>query len=151
MPKLEYVLDLNAPIKRVWAFYDTLDVLTAIMPPAVKLTIPNPPAKLAEGVRFTMWVSLGPLSPPLLWECVFTVYEPYRLFVDEQGKGPFALWRHEHHFIALPDGGTRLIDRITYEAPFGPFGVLADRLFIRHTLDSMFVYRHRRTRQLLQA
>jgi ligand-binding SRPBCC domain-containing protein len=149
MPKLEYVLDLNAPVEKVWAFYDTLDSLKAVTPPETRVRIADAPERLTTGTRFVMWVSQPPLYVPLPWECVITAHQPPRLFVDEQGKGPFALWRHEHRFDPLPGGGTRLTDRITYEVPFGPLGRLADALFIRRTLDRMFAHRHRVTRAAL--
>jgi ligand-binding SRPBCC domain-containing protein len=57
-------------------------------------------------------------------------------FVDEQVRGPFAAFHHEHRFEArVVDGrpGTRMTDTITYRAPFGPLGLLAERLVLtRH-------------------
>lgn len=58
--------------------------------------------------------------------------EPPTRFVDEQVRGPFRSFRHEHRFEASR-GGTRLIDDWQHLAPFGPLGRLADRLVLeRH-------------------
>jgi len=56
-----------------------------------------------------------------------TDYEPPHRFVDQQVRGPFRSFRHEHVFEAVP-GGTRMTDRIEFEAPFGPAGLAAERL-----------------------
>ncbi|MFC4019934.1 hypothetical protein ACFOW4_18590 [Micromonospora sp. GCM10011542] len=59
-----------------------------------------------------------------------TVYErPYR-FVDEQTRGPFSALRHEHHFQDLDGGATRMIDRLTISAPWGPLGAVAVRVLV---------------------
>jgi ligand-binding SRPBCC domain-containing protein len=54
--------------------------------------------------------------------------EPVR-FVDEQERGPFARFRHEHRFAPV-DGGTEMVDDISFTAPFGPLGRLAERLVL---------------------
>jgi len=53
-------------------------------------------------------------------------------FVDEMASGPFKSIWHVHLFEE--EGGvTRMSDRMKVEAPFGPLGLLAERLFIyRH-------------------
>ena len=52
-----------------------------------------------------------------------------RRFVDEQVTGPFRRMRHEHVFEA-GNGGTRMTDRMTVEAPLGPVGALVARLLL---------------------
>jgi len=50
-------------------------------------------------------------------------------FVDETVKGPFQSMRHEHRFEACAEG-TQMIDILTFKAPFGPIGLLAEKLFL---------------------
>lgn len=46
-------------------------------------------------------------------------------FVDEQVRGPFRSFRHEHEF--RPDGsGTLMVDRVRFTAPLGPLGSIAE-------------------------
>ncbi len=40
-------------------------------------------------------------------------------FVDEQRRGPFKSWWHEHSFSTLPDGGTLMTDEVRYATPLG--------------------------------
>lgn len=47
-------------------------------------------------------------------------------FVDEQVRGPFKWFRHEHRFEAAGDAGTLMIDRLAFAAPLGVLGRLAE-------------------------
>jgi ligand-binding SRPBCC domain-containing protein len=86
---------------------------------------------------------------PVTMQSLIRDYTPPNSFVDVQvpGKGPFKSWEHQHRFTALSPDCTRLTDHITYEMPFGLFGALADRLFVRRDIAKMFAYRHKVTRR----
>lgn len=64
-------------------------------------------------------------------------------FVDEQASGPFAAFRHDHRFVTLADGRTRMTDQWTHRAPFGPLGWLADRLALERYLRRLLETRNR--------
>lgn len=51
-------------------------------------------------------------------------------FVDEQTRGPFAFWRHEHRFELLDTGATRMIDSVEFGSPLGPLGRVVDVLVL---------------------
>src|SRR4051794_1131705 len=59
-------------------------------------------------------------------------------FVDEQRSGPFKSFRHEHVFEAV-EHGTRLLDRVEFEAPFGLVGRAVERAvlarYMRRLID----------------
>ena len=149
MQHLQFSDEFDAPISQVWAFYDDLDTLLKITPPQSKVKIVGAPDEIKAGSRFTLIVRQPPIYVPLAWETIITVHEPPTLFVDEQGKGPFSHWHHEHHFEALSETRTRLTDSLTYLPPLGILGTIADKLFIRRQLEAMFAYRHKKTRELL--
>ncbi|WP_404436093.1 SRPBCC family protein [Microbacterium aerolatum] len=67
--------------------------------------------------------------PFRLTTVVFDIDPPHG-FCDQQVKGPFGAFHHEHVFIEHPDG-TLMRDTITFRSPFGPLGALVDRLFMR--------------------
>ncbi len=61
-----------------------------------------------------------------------TAMTPPTAFVDEQVRGPFASFRHEHRLETV-DGGTLMTDTWRHASPFGPLGFLADRIVLdRH-------------------
>jgi ligand-binding SRPBCC domain-containing protein len=60
---------------------------------------------------------------------------PHR-FVDEQVRGPFRRWRHEHVFEPGPEG-TRMVDRVEFDAPLGPIGWAVERLLLDRCLRAL--------------
>ena len=62
-------------------------------------------------------------------------------FVDEMIKGDFKNFHHEHHFKAV-ENGTILIDKISFETPYGMMGKIANRLFLRSYLEKFLVQRN---------
>ncbi|GAA1409406.1 hypothetical protein AUR04nite_22140 [Glutamicibacter uratoxydans] len=68
------------------------------------------------GIPFTMTSKITALDAP-------------RSFTDQQQRGPFKFFRHEHEFIAAR-GETIMVDRIHFEAPLGPLGWIAERLVL---------------------
>jgi ligand-binding SRPBCC domain-containing protein len=58
-------------------------------------------------------------------------YDPPHYFRDVMVKGNFRSFEHEHFFELTEHGGTIVRDRLALEAPFGPFGRLAERLILR--------------------
>jgi ligand-binding SRPBCC domain-containing protein len=57
-------------------------------------------------------------------------------FVDQMTTGVFSSYRHVHVFRPA-EGGTEMVDDVTWTSPAGPFGALADRLFVRRMLERL--------------
>jgi ligand-binding SRPBCC domain-containing protein len=91
-----------------------------------------------------------PLPFAQTWLVRVVQFEPPALIVDEMLRGPFAAWRHEHRFSELPDGRTRLTDRVTYRLPGGRLGTAADAVLGRRLLLATFRSRQARTRAVLE-
>ncbi|MCF2532605.1 SRPBCC family protein [Yinghuangia soli] len=64
-----------------------------------------------------------------------TGYDEPRSFVDEQVRGPFRTWRHEHRFEDDGAGGTVMVDDIEFRSPVPGLGRLVDRLFLRAYME----------------
>ena len=60
--------------------------------------------------------------------------EPPRRFVDEMVSGAFQSMRHEHEFHIVA-GGTLMRDLVSWRAPLGILGRLADALFLRRHME----------------
>ncbi|WP_308471293.1 MULTISPECIES: SRPBCC family protein [unclassified Rathayibacter] len=71
---------------------------------------------------------------PLRLTSAVTALDAPHSFVDEQTRGPFATFRHEHRFESDGSGsGSVMIDRLEYSAPLGVLGRIAERLVLdRH-------------------
>jgi ligand-binding SRPBCC domain-containing protein len=70
-----------------------------------------------------------------------------KFFVDEQRKGPYKLWHHQHHFKPV-EGGVEMTDLVHYSLPFGILGDLANTLIVRNKLNEIFHYRFEKIEQL---
>lgn len=64
---------------------------------------------------------------------------PHR-FVDEQQRGPFCRFHHEHVFES-DQRGTIMIDRVSFDAPAGPIGRLVERLVLGNYLQKLIEQR----------
>jgi ligand-binding SRPBCC domain-containing protein len=62
-------------------------------------------------------------------------------FVDEMIKGHFKFFRHEHSFVTQ-SGTTVMIDYLQYETPFGIFGKLFNKLFLKKHLTNFLLERN---------
>jgi ligand-binding SRPBCC domain-containing protein len=51
------------------------------------------------------------------------------MFVDQMTTGVFSSYRHEHRY-AVDGAGTWMTDDVSWRVPAGPFGALADRVYV---------------------
>lgn len=72
-------------------------------------------------------------------------------FTDEQVRGAFAWFRHQHRFVDVGDGRTRMTDAFEYAAPLGPLGWLAERLFLSAYMRRLLTRRQRALRDALES
>jgi ligand-binding SRPBCC domain-containing protein len=145
LPRAEWFEDelwLARPLEEVFAFFADPGNLEAITPPWLKFEILTPrPIVMRPGALIDYRLKVRRV--PLRWRTEITAWEPPHLFVDEQLRGPYRLWVHEHRFRAV-GGGTAVSDRVRYRVPGGR---LVSWLFVRRDVKRIFAFR----RQSLQA
>jgi len=73
---------------------------------------------------------------------VITEWERPTRFVDEQRRGPFKSFWHEHRFVET-DSGTVLHDDVRFEAPLGPLGAIAERAVLERYVPHLIDVRNR--------
>lgn len=130
---------IERPRDEVFRFFSRADNLERITPRQLRFEILTPrPIRMAAGTRIDYRIRLFGL--PMRWQTLIESFDPDEGFVDVQVRGPYALWRHTHSFSDHPRG-TLMCDRVEYALPFGAFGRLACRLFVRRQLDSIFDHR----------
>jgi ligand-binding SRPBCC domain-containing protein len=136
MPRFSSSVRLEAPPDAVFPFFADARNLEALTPPWLRFEVLTPsPIEMRAGALIDYRLRIHGL--PLRWRSEITTWAPPRLFVDEQRRGPYRAWRHEHRFT--PDGGGTLVeDDVTY-AVLG--GALVDALFVRRDLDRIFRFR----------
>jgi len=140
MTQLRYEQFIPADPALVWEFFATPRNLNELTPPGVKFQILSElPGRMYAGQLIEYRIS----PVPGLWLHWLTEIRHVRegaYFVDEQRAGPYKFWYHEHHLEAEP-GGVKMTDLVTYEIGWGPFGWLAEKLWVRRQLEGIFAYR----------
>ncbi len=132
------------PLGEVFAFYSDPANLERLTPPWLRFRIVTPaPIAMRAGLQIDYRIALRGL--PLRWRSEITAWEPPHRFVDEQRRGPYRVWVHEHLFHER-EGGTEIVDRVRYAARGGR---LVERLFVDRDLARIFDYRQRRIAELL--
>lgn len=135
---LESAVWLPREPEHVFAFFSDAANLETLTPPWLKFSILTPPpVEMRPGARIEYRLKLHGI--PLRWQSEITVWEPPHRFVDEQRRGPYRLWVHEHTFRPQ-EQGTVAGDRVCY-AVHG--GVLVNRFLVLPDLDRIFAYRRR--------
>lgn len=137
---LEQTQDLPITLEQAWAFFSDPRNLATITPPSLGFVITsNPPPDIHEGLKITYRVS--PLfGIPMTWVSLITDVSKPAKFVDQQVKGPYAIWHHVHYFKEIP-GGVRCDDLVTYALPMGLIGELAHPFLVAPRLKEIFDFR----------
>jgi ligand-binding SRPBCC domain-containing protein len=138
--KSEQLLPIS--IEQAWDFFSSPKNLNEITPEDMVFKITSEvPEKMYEGL-FIIYKIAPVLNIPLDWVTEIThVNEPF-YFVDEQRKGPYKTWHHEHHFKQTP-AGVLMTDILYYEVGKSIFGWLAEKLFVDNKVKGIFNYREK--------
>lgn len=134
---------LPQPPAEVFRFFADATNLEMLTPPWLGFSILTPaPIEMRAGTRIDYRLRLRGI--PVRWQSEITVWEPPERFIDEQRRGPYRVWIHEHNF--RPQGaGTLVGDRVQYAVPGGKF---INRFLVAPDLKKIFDYRHSALRQL---
>ncbi|HZH65948.1 MAG TPA: SRPBCC family protein [Flavisolibacter sp.] len=140
----------NVPVslEEVWAFFSDAKNLAAVTPPHLNLKVTN---EVYGGALYPGQVMTYKVKPllgiPIAWMTEITHVEPMKYFVDEQRKGPYKLWHHQHHFKKI-EGGVEMTDLVHYRLPLGILGSVANSLLVKSELNKIFAYRYQRVIEL---
>jgi ligand-binding SRPBCC domain-containing protein len=133
-------------LPEVFEFFSRAENLERITPPWMRFRmLTSPPVPMKQGG--TIAYALRVRGIPLRWLTEIERWNPPYEFVDVQAKGPYKLWHHTHRFSEV-EGGTSIVDIVRYALPFGPLGVLVNRLQVARDLEHIFDYRARRVQAL---
>lgn len=143
---LEATLALSRPIDDVFAFFADAHNLDALTPRSLRFEIVTPtPIEMRVGTTIDYKLRLRGI--PMRWRSEITVWDPPNRFVDEQRRGPYRWWVHEHWFDER-DGQTIVGDRVHYGVPGG---AIVHWLFVERDVRSIFAFRARKLKALFNA
>jgi ligand-binding SRPBCC domain-containing protein len=141
--ELRHSVWLPTPVEKVFPFFADAANLARLTPDWLRFRVLTPmPVDMREGVEIAYRIRLRGI--PLTWTSRIRRWEPPHVFVDEQARGPYRIWVHEHRFEA-ENGGTRASDHVRY-AVWG--GALVQRWMVGPDLARIFRYRQQKLTEL---
>lgn len=127
---------LPLPPEKLFPFFADASNLDAITPPRLCFQIVTPPPIIMrEGGLIDYRLRVR--GCPVRWRTRINVFEPPNRFVDEQVRGPYRLWIHEHTF-QRSNGGTLARDVVRYAVPLD---FLVHRWIVRPDIEKIFRFR----------
>lgn len=142
---------IKSDLKSIWDFISSPKNLSKITPDYMGFDI------ISDSVAEPMFPGqvieyyVKPIAGiKMHWVTEITHVEQLHYFVDEQRFGPYAFWHHKH-FLKEVAGGVEMIDIVHYKLPFGIFGKLANILFVKKQLKSIFDFRFKKMEQLFNS
>jgi ligand-binding SRPBCC domain-containing protein len=144
-PKHTLTTSMRLPLvgEEVFAFFAEAANLERITPPELRFEILTPqPLHLVEGALIEYRLRL--FGVPLGWQTQIIRWDPPRMFVDAQLRGPYKRWIHTHYFRE-EDEGTIIEDAVEYCLPYWPLGEVVYPL-VRLQLHRIFRYRQQAIR-----
>ena len=128
MPTIELTTHLAAPPERCFELSLSVDAHSASMGYSSERAVGGVTSGIMRLGDTVTWRATH-FGLPFTMTSRIAEYDAPRRFVDEQVRGPFDRWWHEHTFE--PDGdGTVMRDRVDFASPLGPVGQVVDRVFL---------------------
>ena len=134
-------------LETCWNFFSSPKNLKIITPEYMGFEVLfEIPEKMYAGLMIEYEVK-PLLGIPMKWITEITHVDEMKFFVDEQRKGPYRIWHHEHHFKQV-ENGIEMTDIVSYEIPFGVLGKIAQPLIVKNKLKQIFDYRFQKVEEL---
>ena len=142
---------INTDIDSLWNFISSPKNLEKITPKSMKfeITSENQDNIIFPGMIITYKIS-PLLNIPIQWITKITSVKKKKSFIDQQNRGPYKKWIHEHKLEETPQG-IIMHDTIKYIPPFGIIGRIANWIFIKRRVIKIFDYREQVLNQIFHS
>ena len=142
MIKLKQEQFLSITLDEAWKFFASPKNLNEITPDDMVFEIISDlPETMYAGLLINY--RLKPiLNIPIDWCTEITHIKEKEYFVDEQRKGPYRIWHHEHQFKTV-EGGVLMTDILHYDIGKWFLGIIAGKLFVNKKVKRIFEYRYK--------
>ncbi len=138
---------LPVSIEEAWTYFSTPRNLNEITPDDMVFSITSEvPDAMYAGLLITYKIA-PVLNIPIDWVTEITHIKEHVYFIDEQRKGPYRIWHHEHHFRSVP-GGVIMTDILYYDIGKSIFGWIAGKLWVHKKIQHIFRFREEKLKAL---
>ncbi len=142
---LEKEIKTDSPLDQVFEFFSNPFNLEKLTPNFLNFKILTPPPiEMKKGLHIDYQINL--YGFPIGWKTEITAWDPPYRFVDEQKKGPYRVWIHEHTFEEV-NGMVAIRDKVEY-AVWG--GKLTQKIFVKKNLKKIFDYRQEMIQKIFE-
>ncbi|MBO1001049.1 SRPBCC family protein [Bacillus sp. SD075] len=148
MPVIEYQQFIKAPVELCFDLARSVDIHTKTAVKTKETAVDGVTEGLLEEGDTVTWEAIH-FGMKQRLEAQVTFMEKPSEFVDIMVKGAFHSFVHTHQFIEKT-GGTITIDKFQYKSPFGPIGVLADKLFFEKYMRGFIVSRAKALKKIAE-
>lgn len=149
MPFIHLTTFIAAPKERVFDLSRSVDLHKASM------------KKYGEEIIDGVMSGLVQLNDSITWKAkhlfrqrVFksrvTAFQLHDFFVDEQEKGDFTMYKHEHYFKQIGNG-TIMIDQCHFETPYGIVGRLVNNIHLTKYMAALLAERNKRIKETAES
>lgn len=145
---LTRVTQIQKPLSEVFEFFSNAQNLNLLTPPQLQFKILTPmPIEMYKGRLIDYQLKLNGIG--FKWKTEIAAWEPPYRFVDQQLKGPYKVWIHEHRFEEK-NGFTMMYDTVEFLSPGGFLEPLINKLFIQKRVSQIFDYRAMKLKTLFK-
>ena len=149
--QLKIVQTLPVSVETAWDFFSDPRNLQLITPASFQFKILSDLGNKAIHEGQIIEYKVRPLfNLEMYWRTVITKVQDKVMFIDEQQKGPYRYWQHQHHFKPM-DRGTEMTDIVKYEVPGWFAGDIVNSILVSKKLKALFQYRSEAISRLMSA
>ena len=130
------------PPEEVFPFFASTGNLESLTPDWLHFHVISESKAIERGTKIDYKLRIR--GVPVRWQSEITVWEPPFRFVDEQRRGPYRTWIHEHRFEPRAEG-TLVTDIVRYAVVGGP---LIQRWLVSKDLVRIFDYRQKQLEKI---
>ncbi|OFX27612.1 MAG: hypothetical protein A2041_03060 [Bacteroidetes bacterium GWA2_31_9b] len=148
MYKIRKTQQIPINISRAWDFFSKPENMGLITPSYMKFSIisRSDVGDMYPGMIITYTIS-PVLDIKIKWATEITQIKKHKYFIDNQIKGPYTIWHHEHHFNEI-ENGIEMTDILFYDLPYGFIGRFVHEIFVKKKVEEIFSYREHKIKEL---
>lgn len=132
---------VEAPTEQVFDLSLSVDLHLRSMAGAREVVLRGRTTGLFEEGEQVTWRAWHFGIPWRMTSAISQLDRPTR-FIDQQVSGPFRSFHHEHLF-EVHDRRTLMRDIVSFTAPYGPLGRLAEKVFLERYMRQLIIRRNR--------